>query len=574
MIFSSKNPKYPSKKTGLGWVLLVIAMSFPWLIPVRTNPWPTLFQELAAGLAIVPLALWVIARWPGALRADWASISFALAALVPLVQAVSGMFAFPGEAPLISIYLLGIATTMVIARRSEECVTGRALDALFAGLFMAALISSGLAMAQWLNVGSDSFVSSSPFSGRTEGNIGQPNLLSSLLVWGLVGLWWAYQQHRVGGPVTFLAAAMLLVGIVSSQSRTGWIAVGLLLVVGLVSPRGLNSAKLRPGLIGLAAWFSLCLVAWPALSAMLYGAQAVDVAGRLSVGLRPQLWAMMMSGVEHRPWFGYGWNQGRLVQEAVYPAYANLGNGVQHAHNLVLDLLLWNGVPLGLVFTVLLATWFWWQVRRVNSPQEILLLLALSTFIVHTMLELPHVHAYFLIPVALMMGALNAKTGFPTVLKISRLVGGLTVALLGGALLLSWIDYVRIESDVLSYRMRVARVGNLPASPFPRVYVLVGLKSSLIGLRMKPRSEMGADLERMRLTALRYPVESAWFNYAHAAALNHQPLEARKALLRFCLLFPKDRCDEARTTWTAALAESPTMENVIFPDATKLIQSR
>jgi O-antigen ligase len=554
--------------------MLAIAMSLPWLIPVRTNPWPTLFQELAAGLAVVPLALLVIARWPGSLRADWTSISFTLAALVPLVQAMSGMFSFPGEAPLISIYLLGIAATLMIARRSAECDAGRATDALFAGLFIAALISSGLAMAQWLNVGSDIFVSSTPFAGRTEGNIGQANLLSSLLVWGLVGLWWAYQQRRVGGHVTLMAAAMLLVGIVSSQSRTGWIAVGLLLVIGLASPRGLNSAKSRPGLIALGMWFTLCLLAWPALTALLYGAQAVDIAGRLSPGLRPQLWAMMISGVEHQPWFGYGWNQGRLVQEAVHPAYADLGTGVQHAHNLVLDLLLWNGVPLGLFFSALLATWFLRQLRRVKSAQEILLLLALSTFFLHSMLELPHVHAYFLIPAALMMGTLNAKTGLPTVLQVPRLLGGLIVALLGGALVLSWVDYVRIEADVLSYRMRVARVGNVPALPFPKVYILAGLRSAMIDLRMKPRPNMGVDLERMRLTALRYPVESAWFNYAHAAALNHQPAEAQKALQRFCLLFPKDRCDEARTAWAAALAENPTMERVPFPVAPESLQSR
>jgi hypothetical protein len=552
--------------TGLGWVLLAMCLSAPWLIPVHTEPWPTLYSEVAAGLVAVPLAVWVLGARRGRLELDALVIGFALAALVPLLQAACGLFLFSAEAPVVSLYLVGLALAVAVARRSEDDAPGRLPDALFAGLVIASLVSTGLALAQWLQLDWGPLLAASPGGGRPVANVGQSNELSTLLVWGLVGLWWAHLHRRIGDVVSVLAAAILLVGVASTQSRTGWLAVGLLLITAVVSPAPLDSAKHRAAFMALGFWFLLLVLGWPAATELVEGGEALSLDSRLSAAARPEIWAMMIDGIRHRPWFGYGWNQGRLVQLGELPNYADLKIGVQHAHNLVLDLMVWNGVPLGLGFAALLGAWFWWQLRRATTAAQALLLLGLGTFMLHCMLELPHCKAFFLLPAALMMGTLNARSALPVMLRVPRAAAALGVVVLAGAMVLMWVEYRRIEIDLQAYRMRAARIGHLQVPPAPDVHVLSALQSALVNLRIEPRAGMDVEeLERLRLTAIRYPIESALFRYAKAAALNGQPRAAQESLSRYCLLFPRKRCDVARSEWGEFVSEHPEIGPVPFP---------
>jgi O-antigen ligase len=555
-----------NESSGLGWVLLAVCLSAPWLIPVHTDPWPTLFSEVAAGMVAVPLAVWVLAARRGRLELDALSIGFALAALVPLLQAACGLFLFPAEAPVVSLYLVGLALAVAVARRSEDFAPGRLPDALFAGLVIASIASTALALAQWLHPDWGTLSAAIPGGVRTGANVGQTNELSTLLVWGLVGLWWAHLHRRIGGLVSTLAAAFLLLGVASTQSRTGWLAVALLLITAVVSPGPLGSAKHRAAFMGLGLWFVLLVLSWTAATNLVGGSEARSFEHQLSGNGRPEIWAMMIDGIRHRPWFGYGWNQGRLVQLGELPNYAELKIGVQHAHNLVLDLMVWNGVPLGLSFAALLGAWFWWQLRRAATAAQALLLLALGTFMLHSMLELPHCKVFFLLPAALMMGTLNARSALPVMLRVPRAAAALGVIVLSGALVLMWVEYRRIEVDLLAYRTRMAWNGIAPVPPAPDIRVLRALQSALVNLRIEPRAGMEAEeLERLRLTAIRYPIESALFKYAKAAALNGQPRAAQESLSRYCLLFTRERCDVARSAWREFVTEHPEIGPVAFP---------
>ena len=70
--------------------------------------------------------------------------------------------------------------------------------------------------------------------------------------------------------------------------------------------------------------------------------------------------------------------------------------------------MLWNGVPLGLSLVGGLGLWFWHQLRGISTPTHLLLLLGVGVFLLHAMLELPHAYAFFLLPVALMIGTASA----------------------------------------------------------------------------------------------------------------------------------------------------------------------
>jgi O-antigen ligase len=555
-----------SEPTGLGWAVLAVCFSLPWLIPVHTDPWPTFLSELAAGIVLVPLGIWLLSTRRQGVVFDGLAIGFGLAAAIPAIQAGCGLFAFPAEAPVISFYLIGLAFAVALARHCEACAPGRLAETLFAGLVIAALVSTALALAQWLLLDWGPLAAGIPSSGRPVANVGQPNELSALLVWGLVGIWWGYSHRRIGGLVAVLAASTVLVGIASTQSRTGWLGVAVLLTAALISPTPLGPAKNRAVFFALGAWFVLLVLGWPRATDVASGSGALSLDARMSGGKRPEIWAMMFDGILHRPWFGYGWNQGRLVQLSELPNYADLKIGVQHAHNLVLDLLIWNGVPLGLSLAALLAAWFAWQIRRAVNADQVLLLLALSTFMLHCMLELPHAKAFFLVPAALMMGILNARSGLGLSLPMPRAVIAVGVAVLAATLVLMWVDYRRVESDLLSYRLRMARIGRLPVPPPPGIYILTALQSALVNMRIEPRSGLdAAALERLRVTALRYPIEIALLKYAQAAALNGQRSAALGALSRVCPLVSTERCDAVRSAWDEFLTQHPQTGSVPFP---------
>lgn len=555
-----------NKSGNVCWILLAVSLSAPWLIPIHTDPWPTLYSEVAAGMVLLPLAVWVLVACRERLSLDILAIGFALAASVPLLQAIYGLFLFPAEAPVVSLYLAGFAVVVAVARRAEEAAPGRLPEALFAGLIIAALISTALALAQWLRLDWGPLLAAIPDgSARTVANVGQANELSTLVVWGLVGLWWAFLHRRIGGAVSVLAAAFLLIGVASTQSRTGWLAVSLLLISAITLPARLESSRHRPAFILLGLWFVTLVAVWPAATRLI-GGEALSLDAQLMVGLRPKIWAMMLDGIGHQPWFGYGWNQGRLVQLGELPNYAELKIGVQHAHNFVLDLMVWNGIPLGLSFTAALGIWLWWQLRRARTAAQVLLILALLIFMLHAMLELPHCKAFFLMPAALMMGMLNARSGLPVVFQMPRVAAGLGVTALAGVLVLTGVDYRRIESDLQAYRMRMAWNGIQPVPPAPAIYILGGLQSALVNLRIEPQAGMDVEvLERLRITAMRYPIEPVLFKYAKAAALNGQPEAAQESLNRWCLLFAKERCDVARSAWAEFKNEHPEIEFLSFP---------
>ncbi len=553
--------------SAIGWLLFGFACILPWLIPLHYEPWTTFHSEFAAALAALPLAVAAVLARRGRWLLDRLAAGFAAAALIPLLQAGLGQFIFPAEAPIIALYLAGFAVALLVARRCETITPGRLCDALFAGLLAAALLSTALAVAQWLSFNVGVMLVEVAPGGRPGANLGQPNQLSTLLAWGLVALWWFHAHQRIGARLALGAAAWLLLGIACTQSRTGWLAVALLLAAALLGHRRFGTTSQRGVFVALGAFFVLLALAWPTLTALWVPQQAsLSLDGQLSGGKRPAIWALMLDSIRHHPWAGVGWNQGRLVQLELWPDHPPLHVTVQHAHNLVLDMLVWNGLPLGLLMVGGLVAWFVWQWCRATAPAEALILLALGVFVLHAMLELPHCEAYFLIPVALMMGALNARASLPTLLSVPRGVVAAAVLVLGSAVVLIGVEYSRIEADLHAYRFRQVRIGNLVVPPPPEIHLLSALQTALVTLRIEPRAGMPAsELEALRKTLSRYPVDSGLLRYAHAAALNQQAPAAQQALVLLCELHRQHRCDAAKAHWKELGASHPEIARIGFP---------
>ncbi len=569
---STETPVPAAARPQPAWTLWAILAALPWLLPTHTDPWPTFYPEALTAFALAAAAFALAWRqgdpWPaGAL----AFAALALAA-VPALQAADGRFTYPREAALVALNLAGLGAALLLGRRATPAL----LDALFGSFALAALVSTGLALYQWLGMDTlGPLVAAAVRGGRPGANVGQPNNLSTLLVWGIVGLWWAQRRGRLGAPVALAGAAFLLLGVALTQSRTGWLAVALLAVVAAIGRRTLLPGRGTSALVALAAWFVVVVLALQPVSHALLREAPLSLERQAETGKRPIIWRLGLAAVAERPWAGWGWNQSVRAHVELAPRFEGLNVPVGHAHNAVLDLLVWNGVPVGLAVAAGLALWFWRRLHEARQAQQQLLLLALAALGLHALLELPHVYAFFFLPAGVLMGALEARSAHARAWALPRAAVLAWLALPTALLALAWHEYGLVEDDVASYRLREANIGIRPPPPPPQVLLLQPLMQALLDLRTVPRRAMPApERQRLHAASLRHPTVGAQFRDAEAAALNGDPEGAAWSLGRLCLMHSADECRAAGRDWQAlGAAGKPELDPALLPSAAAPPQS-
>jgi Virulence factor membrane-bound polymerase, C-terminal/O-Antigen ligase/Protein glycosylation ligase len=535
--------------TGIGWVLLPLALALPWLLATHTNPWTMFHAEWLIAGAMLCLAVWAVAVLPGRWALTWSVLALGPPVLLPLAHAAGGRLVYAADGWLAGLYLGALFLAAATGMRAEALQPHRGADAIFSSLVIASVASTGLMLYQWLGFNDlGMLVMTLPVGGRLVANVGQPNLLATLLVWGVLGVWWGVQRKRIGPAVATLAAAFLLLGVAGTQSRTGMLEVAVLAFVAVLGRRGLGQPR-RGVVLLLLAWFAIAVLAWPTLTAALEADTALSLEQQASLSRRPLIWQLALQLIAEMPLLGWGWNQTLVGQVALFTKVDPLHLVLPYMHNLVLDLMIWCGVPLGMLAAGALLAWFVSRWRR-HVPAQRPLLLALTVLLLHSMLELPHAYALFLLPAGLLFGALEQQFARRNPVAVPRAVPATMVAVLALALAVMAVDYLRVESDLQETRIRAARIGDLtPVAP-PRPLLLVPLGDLLTFMRLEPARGMDAAvLADMNRVATRFPSGPNLFLYAQASALNRRPDEARRALALLCHLMLPAQCQAAGDAW-------------------------
>lgn len=556
------------------WLLWVVAVAGAWLLPTHFAPWPGFHADLLMTLALLPAAFWIVLRAKEPLPVHASFVVALCAASVPALQYAGGIVLYAGDAWIGGIYLFGFALALLVGARFEQQRPGLLGNALFAAIGAAALLSTGLALYQWLHLsGLGLLALQIPMVGARAGaNLNQANQLATLLVWGLIALWWSHLNGRARGWIAVAGAAFIMVGIVATQSRTGWLEVALLGVAALIYRRPLATRRQAPALIALGVYFVLLNFAWGTINHALLGGASRRAADLMSAGTRPIAWRMFVDAIAERPWTGWGWGQQITAHYALALDHPALKIGFLSAHNLVLDLLVQVGVPLGALLVLALGAWLIAKALRVSTPQGCLLLLAVGTLGVHTMLEFPQEYAYFLLPVGLMMGALDQMLPFDQtsrpwrVRQLRRWAGG--ALLLLATVLVGWVavEYNLAERNLTRFRFEVAHIGSTRYSRAPDLVMLTQLRGLLTNLRVKPHAGMTPpQLAEMQRAVERYPSDANELLYALAAGLNDEPRVAQNALARICSMAPEETCALARAKWGLKAAEVPVLSAVKLP---------
>lgn len=566
MISSSDSPRPLSNgPSGLGWLLWMVAATLPWLQPFHGEPWAAFHSEALAGAVVVPLALWAALR----ITQPWSiqpMTAFLLAlALLPLAQAAAGQFVFPSEAGLVALYLMAFALTFWVARQVELTYPGRLVDAALSALAVAALLSAALALYQWLEQDwLDIVVHYRLLSGRAYANVGQPNNLATLLAWGLVALAWGHHRGKLGHLTAGLAAAFLLFGVVLTRSRTGWLEVALLSAA-MVCWRWRH--KTGPSVVAvgaLSAWFVVLSIGLEPIADRVLRDAPAALSDQGSVGLRPMIWRSAVEEISLRPLGGYGWNQNIPAYLGIADRHPEAHFLVNHAHNVVLDLLVWNGLPMGLLILSVMTLWVAGQWRACRSQEQRLLLLALAVLLAHALLELPHTYLFFLLPAAVMMGTLDARACGRPLVVVPHWFVAMGVFALGAALVTVVRDYQVIEADYQAARMRAAGIVSRHPAPTADPIILVYLQTALARLRIEPSRDLPPErLDEMREALQRYPFVAGLARFARAAALAGRPDEAEWAMKRLCMLNTVRTCQAAVRDWREHAAQGLSEMNAV-----------
>lgn len=544
-----------------------------WLVPNHYMPWVGAWSEAVSitGLLLLLLAIVVDRVYRPALSRTLITV-IGLSCSVIIIQLLTGKLYFAGDALLALLYVGLWGGALLVGRYIFSHAEARELVAIFVTSWViAAFISVVVALNQWagaLNL--QIYATDLPPGGRPFANLAQPNHFCTLCFIGLCGLLWLFEQRLLGALTAGLVAGVLLLGMVASQSRTGWLQVSLLLLCVLIARRRVGLRTDWPALVGLGAIYALLVFVWNSICSFL-----MLPLGRLSTeqiqpGVRIPYWGEMIDAISRNPFSGYGWLQTGIAQQQVAVDHRPIGALFDYSHNLVLDLILWMGLPVAVVIVGLFAWWFVERIRASKDSSAVIMLMMISGMLVHSMLEYPLAYAYFLIPFGLAMG--GAEVFAPSdrePFAINRTVIISFVGLLAIAFALVGNDYLKIEERFRNLRFEMKRIGiDKVKLEETHAIVLTQLDALMTFYKTEARPNMEPEqLDSMRKVSERYGYPPVLLRYALASGLNFQPAVAEITLARLCSIHLPARCEEARESWGELTVKYPQLSEVRFPES-------
>ncbi|MBN9411696.1 MAG: O-antigen ligase C-terminal domain-containing protein [Burkholderiales bacterium] len=547
-------------------VLLAAIAAGAWLQPNHWLPWVSFHAEVWMAVVLCGVSLFVLARTQGALTWHGLAVLGLLLAAVPLVQLAGGLVLSKGLAWINSAYLLGLFAALMIGARWESAAPGEPVLFVLLAAFIASFLSVGLQLHQWMQLDGLPFLSMGGGPSRPSANIGQANHLATLHLWGLLAVTWAWLRGYFGPTGFFALAAFLLLGIALTESRAALLN-GVLLcgVTWLYRPRW-PSRRVVWAAMGLVFALLVLMLTLPSLGAVIHSfgeSGTARLANPASANIRITAYTMLVDAALRQPWFGYGWGQTMLGQFAVALDHPSINGVLGNAHNLLIDLVLWLGIPGGLAVAMTFAAWLLRCLRVLRAPENVVVLMAVLVLAVHSMVEFPLQYGYFLWPAGLLVGALNVRANFPAKTWGHRaLLAGICLAC--GAFTLAAIrDYVVAEASFRSWRFHVARIGSVAPEPIPSLAVLPQIESVLRVPRAAIRKGMTAEeINDYTEAMLALPSLANIFFLSQALAMNGRVEEARLWQLRMEGIFSAEHLAFAKADWRRQALSTPEMANL------------
>ncbi|MDV7478647.1 PglL family O-oligosaccharyltransferase [Acinetobacter baumannii] len=479
--------------------LAAILLGSAWLSPFHYSPWVMFSSEVStfgAGLCVLISLLQQNIKIP---RAQILLLPFTL---IPIVQWGCGLVFDLSTALLSTFYLLGF-WFMVLAGYNLS-LDQKKKDQIFSGfsllVIITSLLTSLIAIFQWLNIESHLIYTLHLIGNRPYGNFGQPNNMATFLIIGLLGCLYLYEKNKVTVWLLLPSALIILFTIALSQSRTSWIVFPFLLIYWIVKQFGKQKRfRFVQGLLWCLAFFLIAGLILPYITQFIEFSTNTEITETSSFVARAGsgherigMWIQILHAIAQQPWLGYGWSQTSVaVVDSIQ--YGTVHVWFNSAHNVLLDIIIWNGIPIGIVIIAYFACWFVWLNQQAKETISIIAIMMVCTVLIHAMLEFPQRYAYFLLTCGFLLGIIQAQTpilkGIVLNKQVLRLIWGVSLILL----LAIWRDYnVYVTNSNLLFKNKQPNAEVLGSN---QIFVLTQFEQRLKWIEMKLETTLSdADL--------------------------------------------------------------------------------
>lgn len=373
-------------------LLLAVPLSLGW------HPVPTL-GSLAEAVAVACVAA-LLAIVPAPMALDMRRLWLGTGGVLGLLLLRCVLQALSGEATYAGFWLgpLAVLVTAWLVCAQGRWETDDWLRAIAAAVLLAALINAAVGFLQYYR-----FASVLDFLGphlvywdRTDnvahGNVAQRNVLASLCLLGMAASIYLFpQRNRVAIAVEGLLAYVVAL----TASRTPWLILAMVVLVALFRGRP-GQALANP----FVRWFVLPLVIAqilaPAANRLLWSVfelvpmeSSIDRLSAHGLGIRPVFYRLAAE-IGMQSWLGgLGWKAlpAAMVEQGYRQRLWGSDELPTHAHNLLLQLWVENGLLLALLASVYPI----WLLLRTGParPREDYARLSLLVLLVHSWLEFP-----------------------------------------------------------------------------------------------------------------------------------------------------------------------------------------
>lgn len=543
-------------------------------MPDHFPPWTSFHTEVpafAAG-ALGLIACW---RWSkGAVQLSAAMGVFTALVLIAVAQWGGGLVPYSSDILLVAVYLFTFASAWLWgyhwSKRDnlDQLQTSICIFAVVIGLATAWQV-----LAQWLRVEQvfqGWVLHGLPGDARPRANLGQPNQAATTLLMASVAIAILRDKQRIGSVTLWFAASLFGVTLVLTRSRTSLLSALLLASLYLWIWYRNKAIGLKPRAVLI--WAVLLFFASWALP-WINGASAVigsDHYQMAAVGTRPLIWKQLTSALLESPLMGFGWLQGAAAQQVGALMYPGTEQAI-YSHNILLDLLIYLGVPCASLLLIVSAVWAWRRLRFLfQSETKLSVLFLLIPFFVHSLLEFPHAYAYFLVLTGLVLGVFDRVTesARASVLFVPRKMFLVVLVLWSALLLAIGYEYSLVEEDFRINRFENRRLGVTPSDYVqPRIFLLNQLGEILQAMRLRATPHMAsADVDLLVRVSNRYSWAQMHFRTALALGLNNRHAEATLQLRVIKALFAEDIYVEAKENYLRLQVEKyPELAQVVIP---------
>jgi hypothetical protein len=561
----------------LGLCLLFLA----WFQSLYLPPFITWHSEIFAfAAAALSFGALLLQRKPQRLSGIlFPRITWVFLFLITLVvaQGLIGLIGFGGDALVLCFYIViciaaaAVGFNGVTTHSVDRSMTAFAFQCAVLVL-VGGILSVMVALVQVTGIWewSSNWILPLATARRPGANLGQPNQLATLILLAIASLVYLFELGHLRAFVSSILATLLLAGLAVTESRAG--ALSLLLLTGWWLMKRHRIASSTSGwvavlwlfLFGCSFWF------WPVCFSNFNEGGWTESTGstvNTSAGTRWVVWPQLLQSVLLRPWFGWGLREISTAHNAVLDRYAT-GEPFTYAHNVILDLAVGVGIPLtiGLVGVIII-----WLVRRmwaVNDATTWYCVAFALPFGMHSMFEFPFAYAYFLVPVMVLVGVLEARLSPSSVFRIAWGAVASVWTIVCALMLWSVVEYVAIEEDFRIVRFEAMRMGHTPSEYVqPEIRLLTQLKALLGAGRIVPTPNMDASqIEISRKVAMRFPWTATQNRYALSLALNGDPAEAVRQLKVMRAMHGAEAYEEIHSNWIElANTKYPQLKSLQLP---------